>query len=176
MSRPKLDSDAVDRFWRCVDFGESDVCWPWTGARTRGGYGIFSVDGTAHGAHRVAVFIDTGKWPGRLWVLHSCDRPSCCNPNHLRIGTAQENAADRSLRPKQHVKRGDQLATRAQVLRTARVMLGLSQRDIARIVGVTQPNVSLVESGQTSPRADKIARYAEAYCVPVETFIPGCDS
>ena len=173
MSGPRLDSDAVDRFWSCVDYGDPDECWPWMARRTRKGYGSFQVDGRPHGAHRIAVFIATGEWAGKLLVLHSCDRPPCCNPAHLRIGTEKDNAADRILRPKPHATHGVKLSERAETLRVARARLNLSQRDIAQLVGVSQPNVSLVESGQTSPRADKIARYAEAYGVPVETFIPG---
>ena len=29
-----------------------------------------------------------------LFVLHSCDNPPCCNPNHLRTGTAKDNSRD----------------------------------------------------------------------------------
>jgi predicted XRE-type DNA-binding protein len=176
VSGPRLDSDAVDAFWSCVDYGDPDECWPWTGTSRRGGYGIFRVGRRFHGAHRIAVLIATGEWAGDLWVLHSCDFPACCNPAHLRVGTARENAEDRKLRPKQHAPRGIKHQDRAMALRLARVERGLSQREIARLVGVSQPNVSLVESGQTSPRADKIARYAAAYGVPVETFIPGAES
>ena len=31
--------------------------------------------------------------PGDM-VLHSCDTPCCCNPEHLRLGTAKDNSAD----------------------------------------------------------------------------------
>lgn len=33
-----------------------------------------------------------------IMVLHSCDNPTCINPNHLRIGTAKDNAQDREKR------------------------------------------------------------------------------
>lgn len=173
MSGPKLTSDDVDRFWRCVDFGDEAECWPWLGAKNAHSYGVFCIDRRTHGSHRIAVLIATGEWAGRFMVLHNCDFASCCNPGHLRIGTGRDNAADRKLRPKQPISRGIKFPERAEALRVARARLNLSQRDIAKLVGVTQPNVSLVESGQTSPRADKIARYAEVYGVPVETFIPG---
>ena len=28
---------------------------------------------------------------GNMWVLHSCDNPNCINPNHLSLGTPQDN-------------------------------------------------------------------------------------
>ena len=34
------------------------------------------------------------KIPAGLWVLHACDRPRCCNPLHLRLGTPKMNMAD----------------------------------------------------------------------------------
>jgi len=37
-------------------------------------------------------------------VLHSCDNPPCCNPDHLSIGTAKENIWD-CCRKKRRVQR-----------------------------------------------------------------------
>lgn len=30
-----------------------------------------------------------------MYICHTCDNPSCCNPGHLFLGTGQDNALDR---------------------------------------------------------------------------------
>lgn len=36
--------------------------------------------------------------PDGMHILHSCDNPRCCNPEHLRIGTHQDNMNDKVSR------------------------------------------------------------------------------
>lgn len=45
-------------------------------------------------SHRVAWTLANGNIPDGLDVLHKCDNPPCCNPSHLFIGTARDNARD----------------------------------------------------------------------------------
>lgn len=69
-------------------------CWPWKGRRYPSGYGRSR---GRHYAHRAAWFVATGEWP-TLFILHSCDRPWCVNPAHLREGTQADNVRDRDER------------------------------------------------------------------------------
>lgn len=93
--RQSADS-VVTRFWGKVD--KSGDCWLWTGGLIRG-YGQFNIgrfDGkqkTVY-AHRYAWTIMNGPIPDDLQVCHRCDVPLCCNPNHLFLGTVQDNLDD----------------------------------------------------------------------------------
>lgn len=89
---PILSKD-VRRFTsKFIQKGE-DECWNWTGNIT-GGYGQFKYSGKAIPAHRFAYRVYRGEIPEGLWVLHDCDNPICVNPNHLFLGTAQDNTND----------------------------------------------------------------------------------
>lgn len=87
--RAYLDSRAC---WQVVATG----CWEWTAARNPWGYGKLKdpVSKRILGAHRVAYMAWVGDFDEELFVLHSCDNPPCINPEHLRLGTHEENMRD----------------------------------------------------------------------------------
>ena len=84
-----------ERFWRHVD--QSGDCWVWTGSLTNGGYGHLGLggrDGGTDRAHRVSWRLHFGEIPSGLWVLHKCDNPPCVRPEHLFLGTHDDNMRD----------------------------------------------------------------------------------
>ena len=72
-------------------------CWVWT-ASARVGYGCISVGGRNQIAHRVAYELFVGPIPRSAVVMHTCDRPRCVNPAHLRVGTQADNLRDASAK------------------------------------------------------------------------------
>jgi hypothetical protein len=80
-------------------------CWEWTRARVRG-YGQFGVRRAGKQkmvrAHRFSWELYNGPIPEDLCVLHRCDNPPCCNPEHLFLGTMLDNMRDMALKGRQN--------------------------------------------------------------------------
>lgn len=144
----------VDRFWSRVRKGDNDDCWEWAGsAFTRGGYGVaqLTVDGRKlRFSHRVAYYLSTGNVPS-LMILHSCDNPKCCNPQHLREGTSQDNKNDAVLRDRH--ARGERVNTSKITERDVLALRemydkGKTKTELAQIFNITLSTVSRIVSRQ----------------------------
>ena len=86
------------RLWRHVVREPEDGCWLWAGAMNRPdpwGYGVINRgDGVLALAHHVAWEVTFGTVPEGQRVLHHCDVRRCVRPEHLWVGTQQENLRD----------------------------------------------------------------------------------
>lgn len=83
------------RFWSKVKKGAG--CWEWTGSVNGGGYGLIFVRASENArrvAHGLAWEITNGPVPEGMFVLHKCDNPPCVRPDHLFLGTHQDNMND----------------------------------------------------------------------------------
>ena len=69
-------------------------CVEWERSVSSHGYGSIYVDGKKVLAHRVAWMCSNGPIPKGLCVLHKCDNPLCVNPEHLFLGTRDDNMKD----------------------------------------------------------------------------------
>ncbi len=89
-----LTSKDIERFWSKVNIKGEDDCWEWLGNHDLEGYGKLSAFHTSFMAHRIMYFLKKEKFSEDLKILHTCDNPSCCNPNHLKLGTQKDNVQD----------------------------------------------------------------------------------
>lgn len=101
-----LDREA-DRFLPKVRFAARG-CWVWTGATAGKGYGRFRLRGRKVYVHRLVLEAKIGRLlaPGEQ-ALHHCDHPLCVNPDHLFVGTQQDNMDDMTAKGRQVTPRGE---------------------------------------------------------------------
>jgi hypothetical protein len=99
-----------DRFWVKVDKRGPDECWEWIGHRNKNGYGTIRPGGRGNAsvtATHVSYELANGPIPNGLWVLHRCDNPACVNPNHLFLGTHQDNVDDMIAKGRKRAAHGE---------------------------------------------------------------------
>lgn len=146
----------VERLWEKIDIRSRDECWPWLGSKNQDGYGKIAIGrGSGNGyAHRIAYEAFTGTELGELRGLHSCDNPSCCNPNHIFAGSQADNVADMKAKgrekkrplygsdnPQAKLSESDVLDIRALLAH------GSSQRQVAKIFAISQGQVARIGGG-----------------------------
>ncbi len=91
MAPPKLNP--VERFWSKVT--KTETCWLWNTYRDPDGYGNFYYQGASQRAHRMAWIFTRGPIPEGKLICHKCDNPPCVRPDHLFLGSTEENVADK---------------------------------------------------------------------------------
>lgn len=88
----------LDRFESKYIPEPNSGCWLWEAAVVQNGYGTISVNKGMRRAHRVSYELYVGNIPDNLMVLHKCDVRCCVNPDHLFLGTHQDNMDDREFK------------------------------------------------------------------------------
>ncbi len=90
-----MNRDTIARFEEKSIPEPNSGCHLWLAAVDKDGYGVFQLrKGKTTRAHRLAYELYKGVAPGRLKVCHSCDVTSCVNPDHLFLGTSDDNNKD----------------------------------------------------------------------------------
>lgn len=102
------------RFNSFVYIESTTGCHLWSGCCDSSGYGNFSLGQRKSGeigAHIFAWRMTHGPVPDNSFVLHKCDVRNCVNPDHLYLGTNDDNMKDmarknRSKKSKRGMPRG----------------------------------------------------------------------
>ena len=139
----------IDNFWKKVQVGGPDECWPWIGAIDKWGYGKFAYQASDRKvqvlATRFSFTVAKGKIPAGKFILHKCDNPACVNPNHLFIGTHNENMEDMKRKGRANSKLSADDVRRILAIKST----GLTYAAIARQFGVSESSIQGIFSGRT---------------------------
>lgn len=148
---------AIDRLLAQVSPEPNTGCHLWVGKSHTRGYPVLGVgkSRTALG-HRIAYEHFKGPIPEGAHVLHTCDVPSCVNPDHLWLGDPRANSDDKIRKGRlryglpEHRNRGENQGrsklTWEQVDHIRR--REMSQRKYAALYGVVQQTISSIQTGR----------------------------
>lgn len=130
-------------------------CWIFLGNKDKDGYGIFTHGrGKQLRAHRASYEFHKKTSAFGLLVCHTCDNPSCINPDHLFLGKPKDNTQDMirkgrkanikgSIHPSAKLDEIDVIAIKKQRL------LGKKLKEIADQFGIAFQTVSEICKGKT---------------------------
>lgn len=142
-----LEPDEYRFWWQMEVSGE---CLLWTGWTDRKGYGRTSYRKKPWITHRLAFVLAGGVIPAGLQVMHSCDTPACCNPNHLRTGSNRDNIDDMMAKGRSlHGARHHRAKLSGEDVKQIRlVTLDWSHRFLAKLYGVKWRAIQKIRKGQ----------------------------
>lgn len=155
----------VGRFWGKVNKLDNVSCWEWRTPTRTNGYGVMTISGKNHRAHRLSWLLAHGPIPpGEGYhgtcVLHRCDNPPCVNPAHLFLGTTGDNSRDTmakgrnifQLRP-ELIALGHEAATKISQAQVAEIKAaraeGKTNVSLARQYGIHVDTISRIINGRS---------------------------
>lgn len=97
MSRLLIPIEEQKNFWLLsgnIKINKIKDCWLWLGSLNSDGYGSIKINKKYIGIHCYSYYLMKGDILENLQVLHKCDIRSCVNPEHLFLGTQEDNIHD----------------------------------------------------------------------------------
>lgn len=150
-----VSATIADRIEKRLD--RRGECWLWYGDKNDKGYAQLRMrDGggrTWLNLRRYVWETTHGPIPDGMLVCHSCDTPSCLNPEHLWLGTHQDNMNDSKAKGRLFsMSRGE--ANKSSKLKEVDVLemwklkgLGYSHKAIGEQFGVCSTHVGRIFRG-----------------------------
>jgi 5-methylcytosine-specific restriction endonuclease McrA len=119
-------------------------------------YGLLQAMYSASGkretaAHRISWIIHFGQIPDKMFICHKCNNHECTNPNHLYVGTVQDNNDDifrRRRSGEKEVKNGKLWCKDAVEIRT-KLSNGSIPKQLAEEYGVSRSTIYDISNRKT---------------------------
>lgn len=171
------DENTRQRFIPKVNIGEIHDCWQWVAShnmpadRRKKGYGLFRYNGKQEKSHRIAWELSCGHIPEGMLVLNRCDNPICVNPNHLFLGTHQDNMTDMASKGRcnpTHIYGEENRTSKLTSMNVAEIRelyatQKYSLKDLGRMYNVSSSNIRKVVRHMTWTNGEKTV--PPAHCV-----------
>jgi len=148
-----------ERIKKRADVDPGTGCWNWSGVLHKQGYGMIRSGRTHHLTHRASYKVFKGEIPDGLFVCHRCDNRKCVNPDHLFLGTVQDNQRD--MKSKDRSMFGEKSSAaklkESDVLQILSLKGGMTQRAIAKMFNVSPSLVCMILKGAVWQRTVRAA-------------------
>jgi predicted XRE-type DNA-binding protein len=146
-----FSEEAIHRFLSKIEISPSG-CWIWVGTNSKSGYGMFKEDGKYYRAHRYSYEFFIGQIPDGLLIRHKeCNNPLCVNPEHLLLGSHQDNMNDMTSSGRQAYGeangRAKLTAGDVEVIRHLYSTKSMKQAELASVFGVHRTQISHIVRG-----------------------------
>jgi hypothetical protein len=140
-----------------VKINKNTGCWEWQKTSNGYGYGTMTINGKSRLVTRLVYSLINGSIPDGKQVLHDCDNPCCCNPEHLHLGTRFDNMRECYERGRSKIKpvhlkgekNGCAKLTEEDVIKIRNlVSQGERQHAVASLFSISQAQVSNIVQGR----------------------------
>lgn len=137
-----------------TDLSKINECWNWE-KDLLDGYGRVKYKSKMHLAHRLSYRLLIGDIPTGLFVCHHCDNRKCFNPNHLFIGTNDDNMKDMIKKGRHKAWAKGKIGVNAKlkiddVIKIKKMILdGMGNTEISKIFNVGHVAISDIRNNRT---------------------------
>ena len=154
MNLLNLNANDIKFLYKLCSYAEikrKTDCWQWQKGKDKDGYALITYKGKTVRVTRLIKSLYDGEFPKEMFCCHTCDNPSCINPDHIFIGSAKENSRDREKKHRGRTQNQLGEKNHAAIL-TENVVLeirklhqeGMKECDIVRKFKLNQGTVSKI--------------------------------